>query len=188
MAPNTIQTIDLERFTKAADMLNQPMRLGTQLMLWAGLRVGELVRLAWADISWLGKPKTLLEVPATAAKGHHVRRLPISPLLHAEIEDALRTHYDRRNFTPPNFIMSPRPSSAPLTVRTIERAISALGRDTLGQHITPHTLRHTFATNLLAVSDLRIVQEALGHRRVATTQIYTHPSLDSLNDAMRKMG
>ena len=64
--------------------------------------------------------------------------------------------------------------------KIVQRHARAVG---LGDRMSPHTLRHTFATHLLAGGcDLRSVQEMLGHADVATTQIYTHLSAERLKD------
>jgi integrase/recombinase XerC/integrase/recombinase XerD len=156
-------------------------------MLDAGLRVGEIVKLAWLDVAWLGNVKDLLEVPAHAAKGRHVRRLPITPWLKDQIRLHLQWADEHGGGKPAGYLLGNPPNGPPPTVRSFERQVAALGRAAIGQRITPHTLRHTFATRLLEVSDLRVVQEALGHRRVNTTQIYTHPGPDRLLSCMQRM-
>ena len=71
-----------------------------------------------------------------------------------------------------------------LTTRSVQRAVEKYVREArLPVKATPHVLRHSFATDLLINgADLRSVQELLGHKNVATTQIYTHVTNSQLKD------
>lgn len=140
-----------------------------------GLRISEVCQLRAGDIDWDG------QLVRVRGKGKKERLAPIGvPAL-----EAIRGYWQHRGYLPggemPVFA-GPGEGLAPLTPRTtqlrLKKYLAAAGLD---PHVTPHTLRHSFATHLLdAGADLRGVQELLGHAHLVTTQVYTHLSTERL--------
>ncbi|GAI75582.1 unnamed protein product, partial [marine sediment metagenome] len=75
----------------------------------------------------------------------------------------------------------------PLTRRQVHRIISYAAISALGRSVHPHILRHTFASKLMRVTDMRTVQELLGHKHLSSTEIYTHPNEQDKHKAIENM-
>ena len=163
-------------------------RVIMEVLFSTGLRVSELISLNKTTIN--------LETRefGVVGKGRKVRVVFLSPRAAQWVERYLRErddHYHpvfiRHGGTKPQIDDPKAGEKLRLTTRTIQRIITKYGRLAhLPVSITPHVLRHSFATDLLAHgAGLREVQEMLGHKNIATTQIYTHvtnPQLKSVHD------
>jgi len=147
----------------------------------SGLRISELCGLRADDINW---NEQMLRV---RGKGKKERHVPIgTPAL-----ESIRRYWRELGSPPvgemPAFLARPN-SPSPLSPRIVQmrlkRYLAAVGLD---PRITPHKLRHSFATHMLdAGADLRSVQELLGHAHLATTQVYTHMTTERLKQVYRK--
>ena len=156
-------------------------------MLEAGLRVSEVCQLRWEALVHDRTIKHHIRLGPPLTKNDAERVLPISARLTAVIA-ALHHHYSTfPGYVAQGFVLAVMPGRKPTSARTLERKIKDVAQKAIGERVTPHMLRHTFATRLLRVTDLRTVQEALGHARVSTTQIYTPPSLDDLTAAIDRV-
>ncbi len=159
-----------------------------ELFFSSGMRIAELESLNVDQVSFLKdkNAKRTFEL-SIVGKGKHVRTIFISP----RAAQWLRTYLEtRRDVYKPLFInhRSKDADHCRLSVRYIQRMISRSAMLAgISKKVTPHTLRHTYATDLLAHgADLRSVQELLGHKNVATTQIYTHVTNKRLRDVHEK--
>lgn len=152
-------------------------RLIVDLGRYAGLRVSEIVRLR---VEHLDLDAGLIEVHA--GKGDKDRNLP----LHRSLVEPLRACIGDR--ATGWLFPSPR-GAGHLTSRSVQRMIAAsAARAGIARRVTPHKLRHTFATTALRRgANLRQVQELLGHASVATTEIYTHLDVDDLREAVSRL-
>jgi integrase/recombinase XerC len=146
----------------------------------SGLRVSELVGLDWRDID-----EELGMVMVRSGKGNKDRLVPLGePALDAlkRWRVAMPVAWERDGPVITNL------RGGRLTTRSVElilqRRIAAAG---IGAGITPHGLRHCFATHMLSNgADLRSIQEMLGHASLATTQRYTHVSVSHLKEVYKR--
>lgn len=161
-----------------------------EVLFSTGMRVSELMSLNMRqfDIKNLLKEKiSELELPI-AGKGGMVRTIYFSPRSLKHLGAYLKTRTDL--FTPLfiNYRPDKNDTEHRLTPRSIERLVRRYtAMAGLPVEATPHTLRHSFATDLLEQgADMRSVQELLGHKSIVTTQIYTHVTNSQLKDVHKK--
>lgn len=160
-----------------------------ELLFSSGLRIAELTKLDIDQMSMLkDNDKDRTYELSVVGKGRHVRTIFISPRAARWLRAYIKTRHDVHRPLFINYRTRPNPDGIDndrrLTSRSIQKMIARTAiLAGLSKKVTPHTLRHTFATDLLAHgADLRSVQELLGHQNVATTQIYTHVTNKRLRD------
>ena len=154
----------------------------------SGMRISELISLNVDQMSFLrDKDSQKTFELSIVGKGKHIRTIFISPRAAGWIRAYLASRRDNENPLFINF-RSKNTESKRLSARHIQIMISKYARLAgLSKKITPHTLRHSYATDLLSHgADLRSVQELLGHKNVATTQVYTHITNKRLRDVHEK--
>lgn len=152
-------------------MLGARDRAILETLYSSGLRVSELVALDLSDVDFLG------EVLHVKGKGKKERLAPVG----SSALQALQRYLTFRDADPRKGSFDPRSlfinkHGQRLSTRSVRRKLDKyLIQAGLDPRISPHTLRHSFATHMLNNgADLRVVQELLGHQSLSTTQIYTH--------------
>ncbi|MBA7623571.1 Tyrosine recombinase XerD [subsurface metagenome] len=153
-------------------------------MLDAGLRVSEVIQLKrfmlWKD----GQVVSSLSVPAEIAKLHRSRIIPMSEALRDEIifmHDNVWINLPEASL---GYVFHSGGYQKHITARRIQQVISQAGLATIGRRVWPHVFRHSFANRLMRVTNIRVVQELLGHKNLTSTQIYTHPNSQDLLKAI----
>ncbi len=149
-----------------------------ELLYGAGLRVSELCSLRWGDIDFQTNSARIL------GKGNKVRFCPFGE---SAGEILRKWHSDfAPDKNPDDFVLC-SPTGKKMYPRFIQLELKKYLRHFgLPENVTPHKLRHSFATHLVnGGADLRAVQEMLGHSSLSTTQIYTHIGMRKLLDEYR---
>lgn len=159
-----------------------------ELLYSTGVRVSELVSRNIADLDFIE------EVLTVRGKGNKERLVPVGrPALEAVrnwLPQRMQLIQQRagRGREVENEALFLNGRGSRLSTRSVERLVKMYGeRSGISQIVTPHALRHSFATHLLEMgADLRSVQELLGHASLSTTQRYTHLTLDHLAEVYDK--
>ncbi len=147
----------------------------------AGLRISELVHLDVEDLDEFG------EALRIRGKGKKERLAPVGGCALQSIQHYLGKREDAFGQAPAGALFVNR-SGQRITDRSIRRKLGKyLQAAGIDMHVSPHVLRHSFATHMLnAGADLRSVQEMLGHESLSTTQIYTHLTTNRLQKVYRQ--
>ncbi|MCK5602350.1 site-specific integrase [Candidatus Pacearchaeota archaeon] len=165
----------------------RPLRNATMmlLMLDAGLRVGEVVKLLQTDLIFRDEPVGSLRIQAHITKTGTSRVVPLTGTIKGAIGrmfefwesewDSVKSHYAFYSSVP----------WKPLTIRQVQRICNMISMNILHRNVHCHVLRHTFATRLMRVTNIRVVQELLGHKAITSTQVYTHPNGQDLAAAIK---
>lgn len=170
--PDTLTLEEVERILETPDTkdpLGLRNRAILEVMYATGLRVSELIHLQQKELH------LAMGFIQTIGKGNKERIIPIGDVAVRWLERYFSEARPRlvKGEVSEVFVNA---HGRPLTRQGIWKNIKAIVRDAgIKKNVTPHTLRHSFATHLLENgADLRMVQELLGHASISTTQIYTH--------------
>jgi integrase/recombinase XerD len=167
----------------AESSLGRRDRAILELLYAAGLRVSELIQLRLPNVDFDASCVRLV------GKGSRERVVPLGRAARARLEEYLRLarpHLARGARARPELFISRR--GVPLSRQMVWKLLKRyLRKASLDARLSPHSLRHAFATHLLdGGADLRAVQAMLGHAEIATTQIYTHVAPRRLREVHRR--
>jgi integrase/recombinase XerD len=177
---------------KVMKLLEQPAKLSTpearrdkamlHLLYASGMRVSELISLNIEDVDTKG------DFVRCLGKGHKERIIPIYRQASLAVEEYLKEARPRLARSDAERAMFLNRRGQRLTRQGFWQILKGHAKAAgLEEEITPHTLRHSFATNMLSGgADLRSVQELLGHANISTTQVYTHLTSEHVRRSYEK--
>lgn len=171
--PHNLPTVlSVKEISKILNVTNNLKHKMILLLIYSGgLRLGELVNLKIGDIDSIA-----MKIHIRQGKGKKDRYIMLSE----NVLKLLREYY--KVYKPTEFIIEGQKDGkySPQSVQSVFKA--AIKKSGIKKKATVHTLRHSFATHLLDDgTDIRYIQELLGHKRLETTQIYTQVSSHSIN-------
>ena len=153
------------------------------------LRVGECAGLVVSLVAHDGVPRQFLHLPASISKGSRGRVVALNDKAQACVRQLLAFNSARGLSTAPDAPVFQNRHHGPLSIRSIQQ-LMAHYREKAGLDVraTPHTLRHSGATHMVAAGVPTVyVQKLLGHRYLSSTQVYCHPTKEQLLEAARAL-
>lgn len=161
--PTVLDSQEVEALLSCTPNLKQRTILTT--LYATGLRVSEVVELQIPDID-----SRRMELRVNHGKGRKQRMVPISPRLLTELRDYWK------EYRPQDYLFPGTDPKSPYKKGTIQMAIKRIARRAkITKKVTPHTLRHSYATALLEAGvDVLVISRLLGHTSLMTTMIYLH--------------
>lgn len=161
-------------------------RLLLLLGIDAGLRLSEMLAIRICDVWKHGDVVEGLTIRDEDAKYASGRTIDLTGRLRKALDIWGQTIIDRGFLNDQPLFPGLTKRSKRLSRRQVQNVVALIGQTSINKHVTPHQLRHHAATRLLKVTNLRVVQQFLGHRYISTTQIYTHPDRVDLKRAIEK--
>ena len=185
--PNALTRTEVHKLLRVAGQSRKSLAKRNyallQLILQAGLRIGEVEKLQVQDVQISSRSGVIRIVDG---KGHKFREVP----LNATARRALNAYLKQRKNTSPKQPVFLTQQSTAMSLRSLQAVISEIAKKTKITRIfvSAHTLRHTFATNYLKANPGQLVELAalLGHDSLNTTAIYTKASIDQLAQAVER--
>lgn len=190
--PRVLTTKQIDQLIHAAHAANTPedirLTLIIELLYASGMRISELVTLPLAAIQYEpGHEKQLKDFLLIRGKRHKERIVPLNKPAKKILQEylAIRSYFVKGSMPPLLFASNARGERliksskyGHITRQYVCNALKELAVTSLNierSHISPHVIRHSFATHLLqGGADLRVIQELLGHSDISATEIYTH--------------
>ncbi len=154
-------------------------------MLHCGMRNGEVRNLNWQDVSIGEEIFHTISVQNGHSKSKEHRYLTITPLLKEKLHKYREWYLGSISMiAPPAPLFVTFKRRMRISERDIQRLTKSFTTKYMSAIFHPHALRHTFATRLMRCTNVRVVQQLLGHSCLQSTQVYTHPSAEDRKNAV----
>jgi integrase/recombinase XerD len=177
--PVVLSPEEVSRLIAAARNIKHQVALS--VAYGTGLRVSEVVGLKVTDVD-----SQRMTLRVEQGKGRKDRYAMLSPVLLQRLRSWWRIAHAQGKILPGGWLFPGLDPMDPLSTRQLNRAVHAAAETAgIDKRVSPHTLRHSFATHLLERKvDIRVIQVLLGHKKLETTSVYTHVATDLLREVI----